>query len=78
MSISQALASAKPGAAVTYHLNASLKGCPHLDQVRRLYDKGHVDLVQKRVVDGGFAYIAQFRRTIAKVADYATFKAAGL
>ena len=65
------------GEAITYHLGASLKGCnaAHLAQVRRLYDAGRVDLVQKRV-DEGFAYVAQFRRQHAKVLE--TFASVGL
>ena len=45
--------------------------------VRRLYDAGRVDLVQRRV-DNGFAYIAIFRYQTAKISSFNTFRDAGL
>lgn len=77
LTIHAALQVAAPGSSVVYHVGARLAGCQHVDQVRRLYDAGRVELVQRRV-DGGFEYIAQFRRTISPLASYATFREAGL
>lgn len=45
--------------------------------VRRLYDAGRVDLVQRRV-DNGFAYIAIFRYQTAKISSFNTFRGVGL
>lgn len=72
-----ALAAATPGSSVVYHVGTRLAGCEHLDQVRRLYDAGRVELVQRRV-DDGFAYIAQFRRNPIKLPAYWRFADAGL
>lgn len=72
-----ALQAATPGSSVVYHVGASLAGCKHVDQVRRLYDAGRVELVQRRV-DEGFAYIAQFRRNPVKLPAYWRFADAGL
>ena len=72
-----ALQAATPGSSVVYHVGARLAGCKHVDQVRRLYDAGRVELVQRRV-DEGFAYIAQFRRNPIKLPAYWRFADAGL
>lgn len=72
-----ALQAATPGTSVVYHVGARLAGCKHVDQVRRLYDAGRVELVQRRV-DEGFAYIAQFRRNPDKRLAYWRFADAGL
>ncbi len=75
--IHAALQAATPGSSVVYHVGARLTGCKHVDQVRRLYDAGRVELVQRRV-DEGFAYIAQFRRSPVKLPVYGRFADAGL
>lgn len=72
-----ALQAATPGSSVVYHVGARLAGCKHVDQVRRLYDAGRVELVQRRV-DEGFAYIAQFRRNPVKLPAHWRFADAGL
>lgn len=72
-----ALQAATPGSSVVYHVGARLAGCKHVDQVRRLYDAGRVELVQRRV-DEGFAYIAIFRYKPAKISSFNTFRDVGL
>lgn len=66
-----------PGSSVVYHRGTSLKHCRYVKQVRQLYDMGRVDLVQKRV-EGGFAYVAIFRRAAARRQPLHTFRDAGL
>lgn len=75
--VRNALQAATLGSSVVYHVGARLAGCKHVDQVRRLYDAGRVELVQRRV-DEGFAYIAQFRRNPVKLPAYWRFADAGL
>lgn len=75
--VHEALTRAAPGTALIYHTGPSLKGCRHVDQVRRLYDAGKAELVQARTPDG-FAYIIQFRRSPAKLPVYGRFADAGL
>ena len=75
--VQTALQAATPGSSVVYHVGVRLAGCKHVDQVRRLYDAGRVELVQRRV-DEGFAYIAQFRRRPVKLPAYWRFADAGL
>lgn len=70
--VHEVLLRARPGSSAIYHVGVNLKGCRHLESVRALYDSGHVDLVQQRV-EGGFAYIVQFRYTRAKIADWGRF-----
>ena len=72
-----ALAAATAGTSVIYHVGVNLKGVPNVGLVRRLYDAGRVELVQRRV-DNGFAYIAIFRYQTAKISSFNTFRDAGL
>ena len=75
--VRNALERASAGTSVIYHVGVNLKGVPNVGLVRRLYDAGRVDLVQRRV-DDGFAYIAQFRRNPVKLPAYWRFADAGL
>lgn len=75
--IRNALERATAGTSVIYHVGVNLKGAPNVGLVRRLYDAGRVELVQRRV-DDGFAYIAQFRRNPIKLPAYWRFADAGL
>lgn len=75
--VREALTRAVPGQSVVYHTGAKLSGCAHVRDVRRLYDAGKVDLVQRRVPEG-FDYIAIFRRSPARIGFYNTFSEAGL
>lgn len=75
--IRNALERASAGTSVIYHVGVNLKGVRNVEMVRRLYDAGRVDLVQRRV-DNGFAYIAIFRYQTAKISSFNTFRDAGL
>ena len=55
--IHEALEAARGGDSVVYNEGGSLRGCRHTARVRRLYDAGLVELVQRRV-ESGFAYVA--------------------
>lgn len=76
-SIRKALESAAPGTAIVYHTGAKLADCPVLKDVRRLYDEGRAELVQRRVPEG-FDYIVQIRRNPVKVLNLWRFADAGL
>lgn len=75
--VHEALQRATPGTAIIYHTGATLAGCPVLKNVRRLYDEGRAELVQRRVPEG-FAYIVQIRRNPVKVLNSWRFADAGL
>lgn len=76
-SIRKALESAAPGTAIVYHTGVKLTDCPVLKDVRRLYDEGRAELVQRRVPEG-FDYIVQIRRNPVKIRNFWRFADAGL
>jgi hypothetical protein len=65
----QTLYKARPGTVITYHVGESLHGCKNRRQALRAYYDGLVDLCQRRVGGGKFAYLAVRRRRV-RAPDY--------
>jgi hypothetical protein len=63
------LISGQPGDSIIYARGAYLKAGAAAKSLRRAYNAGFIDFVQRRNGDDGFDYIAQMRRTRARIAD---------
>lgn len=66
MNLLQFIKTAAPHSKYLYHTGRTLHGAIGLSEVRRLYDEGMVDLVQRRA-DNGWDYIMVFRRHKANI-----------
>lgn len=77
MTLSTWIQTAQPGDRMTYATCASVAThtTRNVKEARSLYDRGLIDLVQRRVT-GGYEYIAVKRRVPAKVEYKNSFAAA--